>query len=163
MEKKRIEELQKVFNQLESKFRQKECKRIYASGAKKGDQVDNILSERDNQLKFRMEARNSLYLKKIGRALEKMETGNFGFCEECGQEIQLKRLLARPMTNYCIECKEEHEREDLHKLYEKKSHTIGKTFSSNNVITLPVVDEDDQIDKKVLKFNKKKINTEITF
>jgi DnaK suppressor protein len=159
MEKERIEELQKVFNQLELKFRQKEGKEIYASGAIMGDQVDNILKERDDQLKFRMEARNSLYLKKIGRALEKMETGNFGFCEDCGHEIQLKRLLARPMTNYCIECKEEQERDDLHKLYEKKSHTIGKTFSTSNVIPLPIGDnDDDQIDKKVLKFNKTKIN-----
>lgn len=163
MEQERVEELQKVFSQLESKLKKNEGQKVYASNARKGDEVDDILRDRDDQLKFRMEARKSLYLKKIGRALEKMETGNFGFCEECGDEIQLKRLLARPMTNYCIGCKEEHEREDLHKLYEKKSHTLGKTFTASNVIPLPIDNDDDKIDKKILKFNKKKIKQEITF
>ena len=44
------------------------------------------------------------------KALAKIEDGSFGTCEECGEEISVKRLEARPETTLCIRCKEDQER-----------------------------------------------------
>jgi len=44
-------------------------------------------------------------MKKISRALEKLNNGDFGVCEECSREISEERLKARPIAALCIECK----------------------------------------------------------
>jgi DnaK suppressor protein len=51
-------------------------------------------------------------LQKIDRALRKIDEGDFGVCEECGEEISTKRLEARPETTLCIRCKEDQERHE---------------------------------------------------
>ncbi len=51
-------------------------------------------------------------LDKINKALVKIDDGTFGVCEECGEEISVKRLEARPETTLCIKCKEDQEREE---------------------------------------------------
>ena len=56
-------------------------------------------------------------LKKIEEAVEQIDSGTYGICEICGQEISLKRLEARPVTTMCIDCKTEQEEEE--KLREK--------------------------------------------
>jgi DnaK suppressor protein len=48
-------------------------------------------------------------IKKIKKALERIENGTFGICETCGEEITVKRLKARPVTSQCIECKSKEE------------------------------------------------------
>lgn len=74
------------------------------------DQASNW-SERDFLLRLR--DRESRLIFKIKEALERIENGTFGVCEECGEEISLKRLRARPMATLCIHCK--HEQEALEK------------------------------------------------
>lgn len=74
------------------------------------DQASNWL-ERDFLLRLR--DRESKLIFKIKEALERIENGTFGVCEECGEEISLKRLRARPMATLCIHCK--HEQEALEK------------------------------------------------
>ena len=59
---------------------------------------------------FRLRGREKTFLKKIERALAKMEEGTFGICEECEEPISIKRLEARPETTLCIRCKEDQER-----------------------------------------------------
>jgi DnaK suppressor protein len=66
---------------------------------------DNV--ERDFMLRLR--DRESKLIDKIKEALERIENGTFGICEECGEQISVKRLRARPMTTLCIECKHEQE------------------------------------------------------
>jgi DnaK suppressor protein len=51
-------------------------------------------------------------LTKIDEALQRIEDGEFGICEECGQPIGLKRLKARPVVSLCIECKTKQEEEE---------------------------------------------------
>ena len=48
--------------------------------------------------------------REIQKALTKIEDGSFGVCEECSEEISVKRLEARPETTLCIKCKEDQER-----------------------------------------------------
>ena len=74
------------------------------------DEIDLATSEADQSMNLRLRDRERVLLKKIDRTLEKIEDGEFGICESCGEEISVKRLEARPVTDLCIRCKEEQER-----------------------------------------------------
>jgi DnaK suppressor protein len=74
------------------------------------DEMDLASSEYLQSFTFRLRGREKSFLDKINKALAKIEEGNFGVCEECGEEVSLKRLEARPETTLCIRCKEDQER-----------------------------------------------------
>jgi len=74
------------------------------------DEMDLASSEYLQSFTFRLRGREKSFLDKIEKALVKIEDGTFGNCEECGEEISLKRLEARPETTLCIRCKEDQER-----------------------------------------------------
>lgn len=107
-----------------------------------GDDLDRLNVEKENLLKFRLKGRERHYIKKIGQALQRIEDGTFGKCEECGCDIEQGRLAARPCATMCISCKEEQERNESHILYGRRSHTWGQGLSHDNMITLPVADEE---------------------
>ncbi len=74
------------------------------------DEMDLASSEYLQSFTFRLRGREKVFLDKIEKALRKIEDGSFGTCEECGEEISVKRLEARPETTLCIRCKEDQER-----------------------------------------------------
>ncbi len=74
------------------------------------DEMDLASSEYLQSFTFRLRGREKSFLDKIERALQKIEEGSFGNCEECEEEISVKRLEARPETTLCIRCKEDQER-----------------------------------------------------
>jgi DnaK suppressor protein len=76
------------------------------------DEMDLASSEYLQSFTFRLRGREKVFLDKIEKALRKIEDGSFGICEECGEEISIKRLEARPETTLCIRCKEDQERHE---------------------------------------------------
>ena len=64
-------------------------------------------SERDFMLLIR--DRESKLIKKIKNALKRIENNTFGVCENCGEDISIARLKARPVTTQCIDCKTKEE------------------------------------------------------
>jgi DnaK suppressor protein len=76
------------------------------------DEMDLASSEGMQSFEFRLRGREKTFLEKIDRALRKIDEGEFGVCEECGEEISVKRLEARPETTLCIRCKEDQERHE---------------------------------------------------
>jgi DnaK suppressor protein len=74
------------------------------------DEMDLASSEYLQSFTFRLRGREKAFLDKIHKALLKIEDGTFGKCEECEEEISVKRLEARPETTLCIRCKEDQER-----------------------------------------------------
>ena len=74
------------------------------------DEMDLASSEYLQSFTFRLRGREKVFLDKIEKALAKIEDGSFGTCEECSEEISVKRLEARPETTLCIRCKEDQER-----------------------------------------------------
>ncbi len=76
------------------------------------DETDMASSELNQNLTLRLKDRERLLLRKIELALEKINDGVYGFCEECGEEIELKRLEARPVAELCIRCKEAQEKKE---------------------------------------------------
>lgn len=74
------------------------------------DEVDLASTETDQSLSLRLRDRELVLLKKIDKTLKKIDEGEFGVCERCGEEIGVKRLEARPVAELCIRCKEELEK-----------------------------------------------------
>lgn len=76
------------------------------------DMGDQASAETDMNFMLRLRGREQRLLKKIDEAIERIDSGTFGICEDCGLEIDVKRLEARPVTTMCIECKMLQEEEE---------------------------------------------------
>ena len=76
------------------------------------DPTDRASLESDRNFELRIRDRERKLISKIREALERIESGEFGECEDCGDQIGEARLLARPVTTLCIECKTEQERQE---------------------------------------------------
>ena len=74
------------------------------------DPNDRATQESDRNRMLRIRDRERKLISKIDKTLERIEDGTFGICEECGEEITEGRLKARPVTTFCIDCKEEQEK-----------------------------------------------------
>ena len=73
------------------------------------DPADRASLESDRNFLLRMKDRERKLLAKIDEAFARIEDGSYGRCEECGLEIGLERLKARPVTTLCISCKSSQE------------------------------------------------------
>jgi len=69
------------------------------------DPTDRASLEADRNFMLRIRDREHKLIKKIKKALERIENGTFGICDSCGEDIAVERLKARPVTTQCIECK----------------------------------------------------------
>ena len=76
------------------------------------DMGDQATAETDRNFILRLRDRERLLLKKIEETIERIDRADYGICEECGNEIGIKRLEARPVTTYCIDCKTRQEEEE---------------------------------------------------
>jgi DnaK suppressor protein len=76
------------------------------------DMGDQASAETDTNFMLRLRGREQRLLKKIDEALERIENSTFGICDECGNDIGINRLEARPVTTMCIECKTLQEEEE---------------------------------------------------
>jgi DnaK suppressor protein len=76
------------------------------------DLADRASTEAERQLELRTRDRQRKLIAKIDSALRRLEDGSYGFCEETGEPISLKRLDARPIATLSIEAQERHERRE---------------------------------------------------
>jgi DnaK suppressor protein len=76
------------------------------------DLADRASTEAERQLELRTRDRQRKLIAKIDSALRRIEDGSYGFCEETGEPIALKRLDARPIATLSIEAQERHERRE---------------------------------------------------
>jgi DnaK suppressor protein len=76
------------------------------------DLVDRASAEADRALELRTRDRQRKLINKIDSALRKLERGEYGYCEETGDPISLKRLIARPTATLSLEAQERHERRE---------------------------------------------------
>ena len=76
------------------------------------DMVDQASSYTEKNVEMRAINRQIKLISKIDRALKKIEDGTYGFCEETGDPIGIKRLIARPIATLCIAAQENHEKEE---------------------------------------------------
>lgn len=76
------------------------------------DLVDRASAEADRALELRTRDRQRKLIGKIDSALRRIENGEYGYCEETGEPIGLKRLIARPTATLSLEAQERHERRE---------------------------------------------------
>jgi DnaK suppressor protein len=76
------------------------------------DLADRASSETDRAIELRARDRQRKLISKIDAALQRLDEGTYGYCEETGEPISLKRLDARPIATLSIEAQERHERRE---------------------------------------------------
>lgn len=76
------------------------------------DSLDESTDESLASTRYRLRDREKFLLNKVQQALERMDDGEYPYCESCGEDIGERRLRARPVATLCIECKEEEERKE---------------------------------------------------
>lgn len=69
------------------------------------DPVDRAAQEEEFSLELRTRDRERKLIKKIEKTLKRIEDDDFGYCDQCGIEIGIKRLEARPTADLCVDCK----------------------------------------------------------
>ena len=90
--------------------------KLQTDNTKLADVADQASSETDRTLELRTRDRQRKLIAKIDAALKRIEEGTYGYCEETGEPIGLKRLDARPIATLSIEAQEAHERrEKIHR------------------------------------------------
>lgn len=76
------------------------------------DPSDRATLESDRNFTLRIRDRERKLIGKIKEALDRLKTDTYGICEDCGEDISQKRLEARPVTTFCIECKTKQETDE---------------------------------------------------
>ncbi len=80
------------------------------SGEPSGDIYDQASSERDRELGLLLGDREREKLRNIDEVLLRLDEGEYGICEECGDDIPLGRLKVMPFARYCVRCKSDIEK-----------------------------------------------------
>ena len=76
------------------------------------DSIDESMEEEIFSTEMRLHDREKFLLGKITKQLARLDADEIDICEDCGEKISFRRLLARPVTTLCIDCKEQSEREE---------------------------------------------------
>ncbi len=85
---------------------------LHDESSQHADIADRASSETDRALELRARDRQRKLISKIDAALARIDEGSYGFCEETGEPIGLKRLDARPIATLSVEAQERHERRE---------------------------------------------------
>ena len=85
---------------------------LSAGGINEADLTDRASVETDRALELRTRDRARKLISKIDQALERLDNGTYGYCEETGEPIGIKRLEARPIATLSVEAQERHERRE---------------------------------------------------
>ncbi|WP_127717316.1 TraR/DksA C4-type zinc finger protein [Halobacteriovorax sp. HLS] len=151
MDARRLEEFKILFNEMK-RINELEKYKLdqLAAQDNSGDEIDLSIKQRDEQLQLKLHGRQNFFMKKIDAALARIEAGSFGECEECAEEIGIKRLRARPTAELCINCKEELERKEENVAYLKRSHTHGREIINQNLEAVKSLVSGEILEQRVL-------------
>ena len=113
--KKKQEFFKKLLNERIEKLLNQANETVSGMTSHKGnlpDPSDRATLESDRNFTLRIRDRERKLIGKIKEAIERIEQGTYGICEDCGEEISTERLKARPVTTLCIDCKKTQETEE---------------------------------------------------
>ena len=115
MEKKELDFFRDLLNQRLEELLSQAGDTVSEMNDSKGnfpDPTDRAAYEADRNFELRIRDREHKLIKKVKKALERIDEGTFGICEKCGDDIAVARLKARPVTTLCIECKTSEEAQE---------------------------------------------------
>jgi len=88
------------------------------------DEVDQANADVEQHIRMQLKNRETFTLRKVTEALKKIDEGSYGECDSCGEQIELRRLQARPTATLCIACKEEEEKINASMLLGGRFHYV---------------------------------------
>ena len=107
-----------------------------ANAETSSDPTDQAVQELDRNRLLRFKDRERKLIRKIEKALDRIEEGTYGACEACSAEISENRLKARPMTTLCIDCATEMESEKAKsKLFGESAEEAASEESEDEDVT----------------------------
>lgn len=112
MEQKDLEYFKELLNNMLEEAQQKgnsTIQELEAGTESFADPADRATAESDRSFTLRIRDRERKLIKKVQEALQRIKDGEYGICDECGEEISISRLKARPVTRLCINCKAKQE------------------------------------------------------
>ncbi len=115
MNKKKLQHFKKILSeQLETLQNKSSQNRVItlAESEQISDFTDQATLESDIDMNIHIKERDSKLIIKIKEALDRIETGTYGICDQCEEDISEARLEARPVTTVCIDCKREQENQE---------------------------------------------------
>lgn len=96
------------------------------------DPLDEASINIQTSTELRFKNRQLFYLKKINKTLTKIESNEYGLCNDCDEQIDIERLNARTTAELCISCKEESELTEKNNFIERKSKSLGRSLQDMN-------------------------------
>lgn len=93
------------------------------------DENDAVSTELETSMRIRLRNREALYLKKIRESLHRIQDGDFGQCMSCEEDIDVRRLTARPTATLCVDCKEEQEHTEVLHIDGHRHKSLGWTMA----------------------------------
>ena len=115
MDQKDLEFFRKLLNQMLEEAQQKgdvTLEEMTDSNEVFADPADRATAESDRAFTLRIRDRERRLIRKIQSALQRIDDGSYGICDECGEDIGVARLKARPVTRLCINCKAKQEEDE---------------------------------------------------
>jgi DnaK suppressor protein len=112
----RVDEIKKILLKMKEETLAEISKAVKSGsnlpvGEPSGDIYDQASSERDRELGLLLGDREREKLRNIDEALLRIDEGEYGTCEECGDDIPLGRLKVLPFARYCVKCKSDIEKQ----------------------------------------------------
>ena len=108
MSKKMLEHFRAILNAWKQELLEEVSRTVHTmqdETANHPDPNDRASQETDMSLELRSRDRERKLIKKIDESIDRIDTGDYGYCEVCGVEIGVERLEARPTAELCIDCK----------------------------------------------------------
>ena len=152
MEKKELErfrkKLEELRRQLVEKYEAYKTKDLGLPEEERSDEVDIATSDRFRQFEGVLISGQIETLKLIEEALQKIETGEYGYCEECGEEIPIERLEREPYAKYCVDCQEMIEsQQQMMSIAEKEEEPLSPIA--------PQLEDEEKLQEELEKFGTK--------
>ena len=113
----RLDKVHKMLIEQKQEILQKIRKRKGQLETQSGDFIDIATGSLEHELNYIFEEREREKLQNIDEALASIKEGTYGECDDCGDDIELERLLALPFTRLCLDCKSKQERQRKLRVY----------------------------------------------
>lgn len=106
------------------------------------DSIDESMEEEIFSTEMRLHDREKFLLGKVSKQLARLDADEIDVCEECGESISFRRLMARPVTTLCIDCKEQAEREEAAAAQAGRGGVVDADVGAGDVEKIPAGLED---------------------
>lgn len=117
MKKDTLKKFKKIFetqrNAIQGNHNSIICEDFLSCPDDRYDEADQARADIEQAIRMQLKNRETAHMKRVEEALRRIEDGTFGLCEECDEDIEIKRLEARPTATLCVACKEDQERREI--------------------------------------------------